>query len=37
MAIAICTAMAMGTPPQLMRPISSPATTVNEWSAPIPP
>ena len=36
-AIDICTAMAMGTPPQLMRPISSPAMTVKEWSAPMPP
>ena len=36
-AMAICTAMPMGTPPQSIRPSSSAATTVNEWSAPSPP
>ena len=29
--------MAIGTPPQLMRPISSPAIMEYVWSAPMPP
>ena len=35
--MAIWTAMAMGTPPQSIAPISSPAMTVKVWSAPMPP
>ena len=33
----ICTAMAIGTPPQLTRPSSSPAIMVKLWSASMPP